>query len=149
MPDPLLDRLAPLLADVPGVEAIVLGGSRARGVATAASDYDLGLYFGAAIPLDTDRLLQVARSVVDDPETAGVTPVGGWGPRIVGGGWLSVGGRKVDLVYRSAEAVAATIGECKAGRIAMDYQPGHPHWFCSAIWMGEVRSADRSTIRAA
>jgi len=26
----------------------------------------------------------------------------------------------------------------RAERISMDYQPGHPHGFCSAIWMGEV-----------
>ncbi|OSI20540.1 hypothetical protein BST65_32780 [Bradyrhizobium canariense] len=27
---------------------------------------------------------------------------------------------------------------CRAGIITMDYQPGHPHGFCSAIWMGEI-----------
>ena len=27
---------------------------------------------------------------------------------------------------------------CRAGIITMDYQPGHPHCFCSAIWMGEI-----------
>jgi len=67
-----------------------------------------------------------------------VTPVGGWGPRIIGGGWLSIEGRKVDLLYRGVEPVSAVISECRAGRISIDYQPGHPHGFCSAIWMGEV-----------
>jgi hypothetical protein len=28
--------------------------------------------------------------------------------------------------------------DCKAGRISMNYQPGHPYGFCSAISMGEV-----------
>ncbi|MCK1520754.1 hypothetical protein [Bradyrhizobium sp. 17] len=27
---------------------------------------------------------------------------------------------------------------CRAGIITMDYQPGHPHGFCSASWMGEI-----------
>jgi hypothetical protein len=88
--------------------------------------------------IDTSRLLAAVKGVVDDPETAAVTPVGGWGRWIVGGGWLSVGGRKVDLLYRSGEGVTDIIRACRAGQITMDYQPGHPHGFCSATWMGEV-----------
>jgi hypothetical protein len=138
MLDPPLKRLTPLLADVPGVVAVVLGGSRARGTAGSASDYDIGLYYGPDAPLDTDRLLRVVKGLVDDPVAAAVTPVGAWGQWIVGGGWLSVGGRKVDLLYRSTDAVARVIQACRTGSITMDYQPGHPHGFCSAIWMGEV-----------
>jgi hypothetical protein len=138
MEDRVLGRLLPALADVPGVVGIVLGGSRARGTATENSDYDLGLYYGPAAPLDTDQLLRVVRAQVDDPDSAAVTPIGGWGRWIVGGAWLSILGRKVDLLYRSTKAVAEVIGECQAGRVTMDYQPGHPHGFCSAIWMGEV-----------
>ena len=67
-----------------------------------------------------------------------MTEVGGWGPWIVGGGWLTIAGKKVDLLYRPIEAVERVIGECREGRVSMDYQPGHPHGFCSAIWMGEV-----------
>jgi len=37
----LLRRLVVALAPVPGVEAIALGGSRARGAATAQSDYSV------------------------------------------------------------------------------------------------------------
>jgi hypothetical protein len=138
MQDSVLQRLVPALADVPGVNAIVLGGSRARGTATENSDYDLGLYFSEARPLDTDRLLEAVRDLVDEPSAAAVTPVGEWGPWIVGGAWLSVAGRKVDLLYRNSDAVMRVIHSCRAGLITMDYQPGHPHGFCSAIWMGEV-----------
>ncbi|OKO85183.1 DNA polymerase subunit beta [Bradyrhizobium sp. AS23.2] len=125
-------------AEVPGVGAIVLGGSRARGNAHSASDYDIGLYFKAAIPLDTERLLAAAKEIADNPAATAVTPVGEWGPWIVGGAWLSVEGRKVDLLYRSADAVEAVMESCRAGIVTMDYQPGHPHGFCSAIWMGEI-----------
>ncbi len=136
--DPMLIRITPRLAVVPGIVAVVLGGSRARGTANAMSDYDIGLYYGPDEPLDTESLLTVARDLVDDASAATVTPVGGWGPRIVGGGWLSIAGRKVDLLYRGVEPVRAVISDCRAGQISMDCQPGHPHGFCSAIWMGEV-----------
>jgi hypothetical protein len=56
----------------------------------------------------------------------------------VGGGWLTIAGKKVDLLYRPIESVERVIRECREGRVSMDYQPGHPHGFCSAIWMGEV-----------
>jgi predicted nucleotidyltransferase len=136
--DPLLTRIVPRLAQVPGVAAVVLGGSRARGTATRSSDYDIGLYFGPDEPLDTGYLLEVARELVDEPASAAVTKVGEWGPRIVGGGWLAIEGQKVDLLYRGIAAVSEVLADCRAGRISIDYQPGHPHGFCSAIWMGEV-----------
>ncbi len=136
--DPILQRMVPAIAEVPGVAAIALGGSRARGTATETSDYDIGLYCSEGRPLDTNRLLQAARTLVDAPEAAEVTPVGGWGPWIVGGGWLTIDGRKVDLLYRSLDDVGRVIDVCRAGDVTMHYQPGHPHGFCSAIWMGEV-----------
>jgi hypothetical protein len=75
---------------------------------------------------------------VDEPAAAQVTEVGGWGPWIVGGGWLTIAGKKVDLLYRPIESVETVIRGCREGRVSVDYQPGHPHGFCSAIWMGEV-----------
>jgi hypothetical protein len=136
--DPLLARITPALADVPGVVAVALGGSRARGTATENSDYDVGLYYRRGHSLDTEALLLAMRLLVDDPETAAVTPVGEWGPWIVGGGWLRIAGQKVDILYREIEAVDEIITDASAGRISMHYQPGHPHGFCSAHWMGEI-----------
>ena len=43
-----------------------------------------------------------------------------------------------DLLYRPIESVERVIGECREGRVSMDCQPGHPHGFYSAIWVGEV-----------
>ena len=121
--DPLLTRLTSAFAKVPGIAAIVLGGSRARGSAHPSSDYDIGLYFSAASPLDTDRLLAAAKEIADDPAATAVSPVGEWGPWIVGGAWLSVEGRKVDLLYRSADAVEAVMESCRAGVVTMDSSP--------------------------
>jgi hypothetical protein len=136
--DALLTQIVPRLAGVRGIAGIALGGSRARGTATATSDYDIGLYYGPDETLDTGQLLDAVRGLVDDPGSAEVTPVGEWGPRIVGGGWLKISGQKVDILYRGIEPVRAVIAACRAGKVTMDYQPGHPHGFCSAIWMGEV-----------
>jgi predicted nucleotidyltransferase len=138
LPDSVLEDITWRLAEARGVAAVVLGGSRAKGSARAESDYDLGLYYESEHPLDIHRLLDVVKNLVDDPGAAAVTPIGGWGPWIVGGGWLRVQGRKFDILYRNIEAVAQTIGECREGRVTMNYQAGHPHGFCSAIWMGEV-----------
>ncbi|MGY2804385.1 nucleotidyltransferase domain-containing protein [Bradyrhizobium sp. USDA 4506] len=136
--DPLLARIIPVIAAVSGVAAIVLGGSRARGTAHEASDTDIGLYYRDGAAPDIDRLREAVTGLVDDPAAAHVTPVGEWGSWIVGGAWLTIGGRKVDLLYRSIDQVSAVIDACRNGEIGMHYQPGHPHGFCSAIWMGEV-----------
>ncbi|MCA1398691.1 nucleotidyltransferase domain-containing protein [Bradyrhizobium sp. BRP56] len=136
--DPLLARIIPVLAAVPGVAAIVLGGSRARGTAHDTSDTDIGLYYRDGAAPAIDRLREAVTGLVDDPAVAHVTPVGEWGPWIVGGAWLTIGGHNVDLLYRSIDQVSAVIDACRNGEISMHYQPGHPHGFCSAIWMGEV-----------
>jgi hypothetical protein len=137
-PDSLLECILPILAAVPGVVALAPGGSRATGAADAASDYDVGLYFSERAGLDVDRLLHAVKGLVDDPGAARLTEVGDWGPWIVGGGWLAIGGKKVDILYRPIESVERMIRDCREGRICIDYQPGHPHGFCSEIWMGEV-----------
>ncbi|WGD50387.1 nucleotidyltransferase domain-containing protein [Bradyrhizobium sp. CB1650] len=136
--DSFLAPLVDAFVEVPGVEAIVLGGSRARGTSHENSDYDIGLYFSDSSKLDTDVLQQAVRQIADDPEATTVTSVGEWGRWIVGGAWLRVEGQKVDLLYRNIDAVRRTMEACREGQISMDYQPGHPHGFCSAIWMGEI-----------
>jgi hypothetical protein len=135
--DALLAHLVRALGGVPGIRAIVLGGSRARGEAAAQSDYDIGLYYEPAEPIDIGRL---AKACVLLPGTAGsaVTAIGEWGPWINGGAWLTVAGRRVDLLYRDLAKVRAVIDDCRAGKIERVYQPGHPHAFVSAIYMGEV-----------
>jgi Nucleotidyltransferase domain len=138
MSDPILQCLAQNLAQVDGLTALVLGGSRARGTAHPSSDYDLGLYYEAGAPLDVEALRTAITPLVDDPSRTVLTDVGGWGPWINGGGWLSISGCKVDLLYRDLMRVRAVIAECRAGQVSMNYQPGHPHGFCSAIWMGEA-----------
>jgi hypothetical protein len=134
----LLDRLTAELSKVPGVRAIVLGGSRARGVATPRSDYDIGLFYQESDPLDVALLRGVVATLDDAGPAASVTPIAAWGPWINGGGWLTVEGTRVDLLYRSLDRVRSAIEEGRAGRIERHYQPGHPHAFLSTIYVGEA-----------
>ena len=142
--DVLLGRLTRAFGGVPGIRAIVLGGSRARGEATAQSDYDIGLYYEADQPIDTGRLAKAAM-LLPGAASSSVTAIGDWGSWINGGAWLTVAGTqgstRVDLLYRELDKVRAVIDACRAGRIEQAYQPGHPHAFVSAIYMGEVALA--------
>jgi predicted nucleotidyltransferase len=137
----LLRRLVVALSAVPGVEAIALGGSRARGTALATSDYDIGLYYRAHRPIDVGVLGEVAAALDDRGAEASVTPLGGWGPWIDGGGWLVVDGIHVDLLYRDLDRVGAAIDDAHAGKVERFYQPGHPHAFLPTIYMGEAACA--------
>jgi hypothetical protein len=138
----LLSRLVVALAPVPGVAAIALGGSRARGTATAASDYDIGLYYRSGRPIDVAALGKVAAALDDRGAQAEVAPlvtgIGGWGPWIDGGGWLLIGGIPVDLLYRDLDRVASAIDDAHAGKVEPHYQPGHPHAFLPTIYVGEA-----------
>lgn len=137
MADSLLVRVTEALRPIPGLAALVLGGSRGRGTAGPTSDYDIGLCYEPDAPLDITALRLAIAPLVDDPSST-VTPLGEWGPWINGGGWLSIGGVEVDLLYRDLSRVRAVIVDARQGRFSMNYQPGHPHGFCSTIWMGEV-----------
>ncbi|MDI1446285.1 nucleotidyltransferase domain-containing protein [Polyangium sp. 6x1] len=125
------------LRGVENLTALVLGGSRARGTAGPTSDYDIGLYYEPDAPFHVEALRSAIAPLVDDPSST-VTQIGEWGPWINGGGWLTIGGVEVDLLYRDLGGVRATIADARQGRFSMNYQVGHPHGFCSTIWMGEV-----------
>lgn len=126
------------LQKVDGIAAIVLGGSRACGTETPESDIDIGVYYLAEQPIDLAALEKAAESLDDQHRRGLITPIGGWGPWINGGGWLSSGGFPLDVLYRDAAKVSGIIEACLQGRIDIHYQPGHPHGFCTSIYMGEV-----------
>jgi hypothetical protein len=134
---PIAD-LVERIAHVSGIAAVVLGGSRAVGTATADSDYDIGLYIEPGAPFEVAALNAVVAPLDDRRPAEAVTARGAWGPWIDGGGWLTVQGWRVDLLYRDLGKVREVIGEARAGRFTRHYQPGHPHGFFSTIYMGEV-----------
>ena len=104
------------VARVPGVKAVTLGGSRARGMAQPDSDWDFGLYYRGSIDTDAIRDLGYPGQVVEPGE---------WGRIVNGGAWLEVDGERVDLLYRDLDVVEHWISESNAGRFEIDFVAGH------------------------
>ena len=138
MPIELARRVAARLVAVPGVVAVVLGGSHARGAAATGSDVDLGLYYDPADPPLIAALNAVAHALDDRRPTEAVTGFGAWGPWINGGAWLTIDGERVDWLFRDLARVRRVVAACRAGRPEIAYQGGHPHAFVSAIYLGEL-----------
>lgn len=133
----LLQRITLALQGLPGIEAIVLGGSRARGVHRPDSDVDIGIYYDAA-RLDLAALEAVAQHLNDDTQERVVYGPGEWGLWVNGGAWLVVDGQRVDLILRDIERVRGVIDDAQRGVFSTNYQPGHPHAFISVTYMGEL-----------
>jgi predicted nucleotidyltransferase len=134
----LIADIADRLVRVRGVEAVVLGGSRARGSHRPDSDIDIGIYYGSPEALDLDALQKIATELDDDHRENLLTAPRGWGPWINGGGWLKVRGMAVDILYRDLSRVRTVIDECLHGQVTIDMQPGHPHGFTNAIYLAEI-----------
>ncbi|HEY0605437.1 MAG TPA: nucleotidyltransferase domain-containing protein [Herpetosiphonaceae bacterium] len=134
----LIQTIVERVQPIAGVQAIVLGGSRAHGTHTPTSDIDLGIYYHPAAALDLAALAQVATAIDDEHRAELVTGIGGWGPWINGGGWLHVQSIPVDFLYRDLDKVARIISDCHQGQFEIAYQPGHPYGFVSSIYMAEI-----------
>ncbi len=134
----ILSQVVSRVSKIDGVQAIVLGGSRARGTADEHSDIDLGIYYDGAHPFSTVALGAAAQELDDRHSDGLVTSFGDWGPGVNGGGWLEIRGHHVDFLYREIGAVREAIEDCIAGRPRSIYQLGHPLGFHMQIYSGEV-----------
>ncbi len=136
----ILRRIVERVGRIEGVAAIVLGGSQARGTADAKSDIDIGLYYEPDQPFSVDELAGAAEELDDRHAPGLVTHFGDWGPGVNGGGWLAIGGRHLDFLYRDLGAVRTAVDDCLAGRVKTLYQLGHPMGFQNQIYLGELNS---------
>ena len=120
MPSPTLPgpvaALAGELANLPGVVAVGLGGSRATGSAGPDSDWDLGLYHRGGVDTEALRGLGVPGHVSEPGE---------WGPIVDGGAWLTVEGIAVDVLYRDLDRIERWRDEAEAGRFEILPQTGY------------------------
>ena len=135
-------KVAKKLIAIDGVVAVTLGGSTARGAADAASDVDLGVYYRAEKKPHVERFRELAKELDDESAPLSVTDFGGWGPWINGGAWLRIDGKRVDWIYRELGHVVQAITDCRAGRVGIDYQPGHPHGWNHHVYLGEIAECE-------
>jgi Nucleotidyltransferase domain len=122
-------HIASRLAEIPGVVAVTLGGSRAQGNHRPDSDWDFGLYYEETI----DR---------SDIEALGwpgeITGPGGWGPVVNGGAWLVIDEHRVDLCYRDLSDVDYAITEAEQGRFQIWNLPNYVAGIPSYVLVGEL-----------
>jgi predicted nucleotidyltransferase len=112
----LVEWLADRLAEVQGVVAVALGGSRAQGTERPDSDWDFGLYYEDTIDPDEIRALGYPGTVVAPGE---------WAYPMNGGAWLSIEGQKVDIHYRDLDEVRRWTEEAEQGRWELYRMPGY------------------------
>ena len=129
--------MADELSRVPGVQAVALGGSRARGTHRPDSDIDLGLYVDANV--DRAGIARVASGWTG--EAVELAERGGWGPWVDGGAWLIVDGVPVDLILRDIARVEEQCARASRGEFAFHTQPGHPLGFLDVAYAGEVATS--------
>jgi len=133
----LVSSLTTRLASIPGVAAVVLGGSYARGRARRASDIDLGLLYSETAPFAIQSIRELTAAVNDTPDPV-ITGFYEWGPWVNGGAWLAIGGQRVDFIYRSIEHVGRVIDDAQAGRYQLDYLQQPPFGFFGPTYLGEI-----------
>jgi hypothetical protein len=140
LPPALRDRVAALveaLVELPGLRAVALGGSHARGRARAGSDVDLGLFYSERNPFPVARLREIAGRVNDSPDPV-VTGFGEWGPWVDGGAWLRVGGQRVDWLYRSLELVERVLARAQRGEYELHFGQQPPFGYFGPSVLGEI-----------
>lgn len=128
--------MAEALVGVPGVRAVLLGGSRGRGTAHAGSDVDLGVYYDAAT-LDVEALSELTASFNDSGHVEVAAP-GEWGPWVNGGAWLREDGTDVDWILRDIARVTEQVERARRGEFAFHPQTGHPLGFLDVSYAGEA-----------
>lgn len=129
--------VADRLCEVRGVRAVVLGGSRAVGVHDDTSDVDLGLYYGDETALDLDALRSLGRAL-DDSSDPIVTEPWAWGRWVNGGAWLTIGGRRVDWIYRRISHVEDVLDALRRGEVEVDWMQHPPFGAASTAYGGET-----------
>jgi predicted nucleotidyltransferase len=112
-----VEEIADHLERLNGVVAVALGGSRAQGTARPDSDWDFGLYYRGVFHPQSLRGIGWGGYVSE---------IGEWGGGVFNGGaWLSVDGRRVDVLYRDLDVVEHQLGEARAGRFHIEHLLHH------------------------
>jgi predicted nucleotidyltransferase len=126
------------LAHIPGVQAIALGGSYARGTARQDSDVDLGLYYSENSPFSIDSIKALAKKYSSTPDYV-VTELYEWGPWVNGGAWLNTSVGEVDWLYRNLDQVNKVVANAKQGHFSWDFRQQPPYGFFSVMYLADLQ----------
>jgi hypothetical protein len=135
---PLLTELVAQLSRVPGVAAVVLGGSYARGTQHATSDMDVGLYYRQAQPFEIETIREIANRISKDGSPT-VSDFYRWGQWVNGGAWIQTTAGKVDFLYRNLDQIERTIVDAEQGIVHHDYPQQPAYGFYSVIYLAETQ----------
>jgi hypothetical protein len=124
-----VEHLAARLAEIPGVVAVTLGGSRATGTASPDSDWDFGLYYQGHLEPDHVAALGWPGRVFGP---------GNWGRIVNGGAWLEVDGVRVDLIYRDLDDVRYWTAAAEDGQFEIHRELGYVAGIATYILAGEL-----------
>lgn len=117
------------LAVLPGIVAVTLGGSRARGEPRPDSDWDVGLYYRGGFSTQPLRALGYSGHIAEP---------GDWGRFMNGGAWLTIEDERVDLLLRDLDVVEHWQRHAEAGEFEVDLLEGYLVGFPSYVLVGEM-----------
>lgn len=135
----VLYELVDELQRVPGVVAVVLGGSYASGAAHEQSDLDVGIYYDPETPFEVATIREIAQQIALEDTTPTVTDLYAWGAWVNGGAWIQSCAGKVDFLYRNLEQVQRTITDAKQGITHHDFGQQPTYGFYSVIYLAETQ----------
>lgn len=130
LPAPVAE-LATELARLPGVVAVVLGGSRAVGTERPDSDWDLGIYYRARQPFDPEDLRRLGHQ-------GHVAELSEWGPIMDAGAWLTIDGTPIDVLFRNLDRVERWLDDARQGRFELLTQNGYIVGAPTYLTVGEL-----------
>jgi hypothetical protein len=135
----LLQAVLDELKLLPGVAAVVVGGSYACGTQRNDSDLDLAIYYEPKRPFALCEIRRIVATFSRNNDPV-VTDFYGWGPWVNGGAWIHTSAGKLDLLYRNLDQVQQTIDEAQRGIVRHDYYQQPVYGFYSVIYLAETEA---------
>jgi hypothetical protein len=135
----ILNAFTGELSKIPGVVAVVLGGSFARRTARPDSDVDVGFYYSEDARPEIEAVRRCAEQISVAHVPATVSSYYGWGPWVNGGAWIQTPAGKLDLLYRNIEQVQRVLDESRKGIYHHDYYQQPTFGFVSVIYLAEIK----------